>query len=260
MTAVAATPARRISSLFWPTIATLLMTGFLVSLGAWQMHRLAWKTSLIDRVAARATTGPVPVPLEGEWAGLVPDDYAYRHVTFDGTYENNKEVKVFRPLPVARGPIAGVGYLVLTPFRLSSGGIVIVNRGFVPLEQAEPATRAAGQIEGPTTVTGLMREPEARNIFTPSDDPAQRTWYTRDPQSIGAALGVPAVAPFTVDADAKQASGGLPQGGETVLSFSNDHLSYALTWFGLALGLVGVYVVYAWRALTGWAKPTSTGP
>ena len=56
-------------------------------------------------------------------------------------------------------------------------------------------------------------------------------------------------APFVIDQDAGQAPGGLPQGGETVLEFPNSHLSYALTWFGLALALLSVFTTWAWRQI-----------
>ena len=104
-------------------------------------------------------------------------------------------------------------------------------------------------MQGTVTVTGLMREPEARNIFTPADDAAHNMWFTRDPAAIARVEGLDRAAPFTVDADVSAVPGGLPQGGETVLDIPNNHLSYALTWFGLALGLAGVFAVFAARRL-----------
>ena len=213
------------------------------------MRRLAWKEGLLATIAERTTAPPVPIPDEADWPTLKPDGYAYRHVTLTGTFEHGKEAHVFRPLEEARGPFHGIGDLVLTPLRLASGAHVIVNRGFVPMARLDPATRQAGQLAGTVTVTGLMREPEGRNLFTPKDDPARNSWFTRDPAGIAKAYGIPRVAPFTIDADASAVPGGLPQGGETVLDIPNNHLSYALTWFGLAGGLLGVFGAYAWRRL-----------
>ena len=228
-------------------MATLLALGLLVGLGVWQIERLAWKTELIRTIDSRVGAAPVALPPEAEWPTLRPADYGYRHVTLTGRFEHDREVHVFRPLGDAKGPFHGVGDLVLTPLRLDSGAHVIVNRGFVPVERLDPATRAAGQIEGPVTVTGLMREPESRNLFTPADDPAKAQWFTRDPAAIASAEHIGRAAPFTIDADASALPGGLPQGGETVLDVPNNHLSYAFTWFGLALGLLGVFTVYATR-------------
>ncbi|WP_342634227.1 SURF1 family protein [Lichenihabitans psoromatis] len=248
---------RRRPSLLWPTLSTLIALAILVALGVWQLERLAWKNGLVAMIAARTTAPPSPLPPEADWMRLAPNAYAYRHVTVEGRFEHDKEAHVFRPLSDPRGRYSGLGDLVLTPLRLASGAVVIVNRGFVPDNKVDPSTRVLGQIEGPVTVTGLMREPESRNAFTPADDPAHSLWFTRDPASIAQAFGLDRVAPFTIDQDASAIPGGLPQGGETVLSLPNDHLSYALTWFGLAFGLLLVYAVFVWRAL--FSAPVEPG-
>jgi surfeit locus 1 family protein len=237
--------------LLGPSLAFLAALLILVGLGVWQVRRLAWKTALLRTIAERTTASPVPLPRQADWSSLRPADYAYRHVVLTGTYEHDREAHVFRPLSpeTARGPYRGIGDLVLTPLRLADGGVVIVNRGFVPQDRVDPGTRTAGQIAGPVTVTGLMREPETRNLFTPADDPQHGLWFTRDPAGIAAFWHLDGVAPFTVDADAGAVPGGLPQGGETVLDIPNNHLSYALTWFGLAGGLCLVFIAFVWRRL-----------
>ena len=232
-----------------PSIATLLMASFLIGLGLWQIQRLAWKEGLIRAIDDRTTAAPVPLPRRASWVDLRPADYAYRHVSATGTFEHGLEIHVFRPLGESRGPLHGVGDLVLTPLRLADGGTVIVNRGFVPVDRLDPGTRPDGQVGGRVTVIGLMREPESRNLFTPNDDPARNQWFTRDPAAVAAFLRLDDAAPFTIDQDVSPIPGGLPQGGETVLDLPNNHLSYALTWFGLAAGLLGVYAVFAWRRL-----------
>ena len=246
-------PGGSLRGLLAPTIATLAALAILLGLGVWQIHRLAWKTELLATIAARTKAPPQPLPPEAEWSRLSASDYGYRHVTLSGTFDHAEEARVFRPLSRedARGPFSGIGDLVLTPLRLDDGSVVLVNRGFVPQDRIDPATRADGQVAGRVTITGLMREPESRNLFTPADNPQAGTWFTRDPGAIAAHWGLERVAPFTVDADASSVPGGLPQGGETVLVIPNNHLSYALTWFGLAIGLCGVFVAFAWRRLRG---------
>ena len=243
-------PARW-TSLIPPAVVALAVAAGLVSLGVWQLHRLAWKEALIRTVEERTVAPPVPLPPRADWAALKPADYEYRRVSATGTFDHAEEVHVYRPLVSARGPFHGVGDVVLTPLHLASGGTVIVNRGFVPNERLDPATRAAGQVRGPVTVTGLMRSPQERNGFTPADDTAKNQWFTADPGAVAKVYGIDDAAPFVVDEDAGQAPGGLPQGGETVLDFPNSHLQYALTWFGLALALVGVFGVWAWRQVRG---------
>lgn len=239
------------ASLVPPAIVALAVTAALVWLGLWQLQRLAWKEALIRTVSERTVAPPVALPARADWAALRPDDYEYRRVTATGRFDHADEVHVYRPLIEARGPYHGLGDLVLTPFRLESGGTVVVDRGFVPNEKLDPSSRTAGQVAGEVTLTGLMRSPQDRNSFTPADDVVRNQWFTVDPAAIARLFHIDDAAPFVIDADAGQSPGGLPQGGETVLDFPNNHLSYALTWFGLAAALVGVFTVWALRQVRG---------
>jgi surfeit locus 1 family protein len=245
MPAGTAAPGPGLRRLFWPGLLVLLAFAILVGLGTWQLQRLAWKQAILARIADRIAAAPVDLPPEADWPRLVPEDYEYRRVRLTGVFEHDKEALVFRPAGLGAASGAGPGYLVLTPLRLDSGARVIVDRGFVPLDRKQPESRAAGEIGGVVTITGLMRSPESRNLFTPADDPARGQWYTRDPSRIAAYFKLDRTAPFTVDADAGAAPGGWPVGGQTVIDIPNNHLSYALTWYGLAAALL---VVFALRA------------
>jgi surfeit locus 1 family protein len=236
----------RLARLFWPFVFACAAGAVLTGLGVWQLQRLAWKSGLIAQIEARAKAAPEPLPAMAEWPNLRPEAYEYRHVEVSGRYENDKEALIFR---ASGGGRREPGYLVLTPLRLSSGGYVIVNRGYVPAELKEVGARVAGDIEGETHVAGLMRQPEPRNLFTPADDPASGHYFTRDPGLIAAHFGLAQAAPFSIDADDAPIPGGWPKGGATELAFQNNHLSYALTWFGLALALLGVFAAYAWREI-----------
>ena len=132
---------------------------------------------------------------------------------------------------------------------------MIVNRGFVPTELRDPAARPQSQPTGEATVTGLVRAPQARAWFTPEDVPSQNRWFTRDPSSIAAAKGLDRTAPFYVEADAAPNPGGWPRGGQTRPDLPNSHLQYALTWYGLALALAGVFGAFAWRRLGRPGEP-----
>lgn len=228
-------------------LASALAGAILLSgLGVWQLQRLEWKEALMARIAARRDAPPTPLPPPAEWAGLEPDDYDYRRVTLRGVFDHGKESYLFRAS--ATGSAGdGPGYEVVTPLRLDGGGVVFVNRGFVPAEKKDPATRAAGRIAGETTLYGLMRRPEARNWFTPADEPEKNLWFTRDPAALSAHWGLSGVAPFSIDADAAENPGGWPKGGATVLKIPNNHLSYALTWFALAATLAAMTAVFIVR-------------
>jgi len=222
------------------------MCAFLCGLGIWQMERLHWKEGLIHEVASRTTQPAIAAPPESAWPNLTQNDLEYSHWLVSGHFDNSKEVRVFANLPDAKGPARGVGYWIVTPLIREDGSTILINRGFVPEINKDPVSRSAGQIEGPVTIAGLARWTEDRNPFTPADNPATGDWFTRDIQGIAAAEHLNRVAPFLIDAEAS-APGGLPQGGETLLSFPNNHFQYALTWFGLAIGLLGVYATMAWR-------------
>lgn len=218
-------------------LACLVAFAILIGLGTWQMQRLHWKEGLIAEIQARTNAAAVSVPPSSEWPGLDLAAWEYRPVTLTGRFRNGEEAYVFTVLSETHGPYGGPGYWVLTPFELSDGGgTVIVNRGFVPEASRDPSTRKAGQIEGEVTIKGLLRAPEPRNLFTPDDEPAKHVFYVRDAAPVAAAYGIAGAAPFTVDA-VDSPEGGLPEGGESRISFPNNHFGYAMTWYGLAGGL-----------------------
>lgn len=242
----AAAPRRRLLPV---ALAALAAFGVLVGLGVWQLQRLAWKESLIAQVEARIHRAPVPLPPEVDWAQI---DFArdeYRRVTVQGRFRHDLEVQVYALVDQEPDGSGGPGYWVVTPLGLGDGSFVLVNRGFVPLDRKAPSTREDGQVEGVVTVTGLLRLPEEAGLFTPANDAAGDSWYVRDPEAIGSAKGLVRVAPFLIDADATPNPGGLPRGGLTRIVFPNRHLEYALTWFGLAASLLGVFAAYAWGRL-----------
>jgi surfeit locus 1 family protein len=227
-------------------IAAVIGIGFLSGLGAWQLRRLAWKENLLAQIAARRDATPAPLPPRDAWPTLKPEDYDYRRVILRGTFDHARESYLFRAS--ADGAAGGApGYEVVTPLMLDGGGAVFVNRGFVPEEKKPPAARPEGQIAGAVEITGLMRRPESRNLFTPADEPEKNLWFTRDPAALAAHWGLAGAAPFTVDAGPAENPGGWPRGGATVLNIPNNHLSYALTWFALAATLAGVAAVYVLR-------------
>jgi surfeit locus 1 family protein len=231
-----------------PAIATLVVIAILCGLGVWQVQRLAWKENLIAAVTSRMSAAPVPAPSPGAFAERDPSTVEYQQVAVSGHYLNDREAHVIYSLTEPKGPVGGVGYMVMTPFQTDDGWIVYVNRGFVPAAKADPSTRPQGLVEGETTVTGVVRLPADRSWFMPGDNPAKNEWFSRDPALYAAAYPLPSanVAPYIIDAVYDPSlPGGLPQGGETVVDFPNNHLGYAITWFGLAACAAAVFVAFA---------------
>ncbi len=151
-------------------------------------------------------------------------------------------------------PSLGPGYWVMTPLVLSDGTAILINRGFVPTDKRDPATRAAGQLSDPVTITGLMRMTEPKGSLLQSNDPAAARWYSRDVAAIAADKHIANAAPYFIDADATPNPGGLPVGGLTRVVFPNNHLVYAITWFGLALMVAGL-LAFVIRSETRASKP-----
>jgi surfeit locus 1 family protein len=238
-------------SLILPGLAALVALAILIGLGTWQLQRRAWKEDLIAQIAARAYGEPGAIVPETDWAAWRADQDEFRKVRVTGTFLHQFEAPVYGLAPGERQGAPLQGYYLITPLKLATGAIVMVNRGFVPTDLRDPARRPESLPSGEVTITGLVRAPEARNSFTPDDDPARNQWFARDPQAIAAAHNLERVAPFLIDADGSPNPGGWPRGGQTPLTLPNNHLQYAATWFGIALTLIGVFAAFAWRRLQG---------
>lgn len=216
------------------TLVMAAMLAILVSLGVWQVNRLHWKLGLIAQVNRNLTLPPVSL----DTALAMGKNAEYRRVALTGRYDHAKEAYVY-------GIVGGTPvYHVITPLQALDSRVLLVDRGIVPDELRGPAKRRAGQVEGLQHIIGVWRTPDPPGTFTPKPDAAHRIWYSRDVMAIAAIDHVKLAAPVMVEADATPNPGGWPKGGQTVVTFRNEHLSYAVTWFGLAATLVGVYIAF----------------
>ncbi|KWV60708.1 surfeit locus 1 family protein [Bradyrhizobium macuxiense] len=228
----------------------MLGVALLTALGVWQIERRTWKLALIERVEQRIHAAPAGLPAPSSWPAVTAAGDEYRRVTVTGTFLNADETLVRAVTD------DGPGFWVLTPLRTADGTTVLVNRGFVPADRRDPATRREGDPRGMATVTGLLRMSEPKGGFLRSNDPAAGRWYSRDVAAIAATHGLSQVAPFFVDADATANPGGYPVGGLTVVRFHNSHLIYALTWFTLAFMLAAALL----RAVRGRGRTAGSDP
>ena len=205
-------------------LAFLGVAGF-IALGIWQLERRVWKLALIEHVEQRVHAAPVAAPGPTEWRSLTAENAEYQRVTVTGRFLDDRDTRVQAVTAL------GGGFWVMTPFRTNQGFVVLVNRGFVPLEQ-----RHLAENSGEVTLTGLLRMSEPKGGFLRANDPAADRWYSRDVAAISQARGLTATAPYFIDADASDATvASTPVAGLTVITFHNSHLLYAITWFTLAL-------------------------
>ena len=216
--------------------AALVAAIAFAALGVWQIERRAWKHELVAAVDARLHAAPVAAPGPDRWDAVNAKNDAYRRVTASGTFRHDRETLIQAVTE------RGAGFWVVTPLE-TPGFTLLVNRGFVPKERREAKARAAGNVAGPVTVTGLLRITEPGGAFLRSNDPAADRWFSRDVAAIAKARGLGRTAPYFVDADAAPNPGGYPVGGLTVVRFRDHHLVYALTWFALS----ALSLFFAWR-------------
>jgi surfeit locus 1 family protein len=236
------------SGLLKLTVATLLGLALLIGLGMWQLQRLEWKEGIIARIEARTERKPMSlqqaIALTREGGNT-----AYYPVQAEGRFHHSRERYLY-----AMSLDGEPGWHVITPLETVDGTFVLVDRGFVPEALRDPSSRRLGQIEEVVTVTGLVRTPEEQSAFIPDNDDEANQWFSRDLPAMARSMfpgGTVQVAPFFLEAGPSEVPGGWPEGGQTRLKLDNNHLQYAITWFGLALCLVVIYGVYVWGAYRG---------
>ena len=242
----------RLRSLVAPSLAALVCLAILLGLGFWQLARKGVKEALIARIVERSHVEPPAAPPPFDAWDARADEFGRVRVT--GTFLHDRETLVHGLAPGEPGR-ALQGFYVLTPLRRDDGTTILINRGFVPTELKDPKNRAAGQVAGQATVTGMLRASETRGLFVPESDPKRDAWFTRDIPGIAAARGLTEVAPYLIEADATPNPGGWPRGGQLRVDLPNNHLQYAFTWFGIAACLIGVFSVFAWRRFHDPAEP-----
>lgn len=228
------------------TIAVASALAILITLGVWQLERRQWKLDLI-RQTERLTASPA-IPFDEALARVASgENMEYARVYIEGVYAHDLEARVFGTLDGAPG------VYVFTPLDAPAAGggrrFVYINRGFAPQAASDPGKRADGAPQGEVAVKGLLRAaenpPSIARLVRPVDQPEDNLWFARDPLRLAAHQGIETV-PWYIDSSGEENPGApWPKGGTTRIEFSNRHLEYALTWFGLAAALVGVYLAFS---------------
>jgi surfeit locus 1 family protein len=229
---------RRFHLQLWPTIVTIVGLMVLASLGTWQMRRLAWKEDLIAQIETRITAPPVELAQGADLAAL-----NYRHVTARGTYLHDAAF-AFGVEASGNEP----GARLATPFRLEDGRVILVGRGWLPESLLPPNVPNGLEPEGIITVTGIGRSrvDAQSNAMTPANQPERRRWFSWDVPAMARATGLP-LEPFEIVLERSEGPAGLPKANAFRPGIANNHLGYAITWYGLAAGLLAVYLVFSFQ-------------
>ena len=227
--------------LFWLTVVTAPALVTLILLGSWQLQRLQWKNNLINQFEARIAAPAVSPPS----VESVSPKNEFARLALVGEFRHDWEIYL-----TGRTYEGNAGFHVVTPFLLVDGRTILINRGWVPESYRDRSTREFSLVTGQATVDAILRLPAKKGYFVPENDPDAGFWFTLVPSQIVDFVGIPAPAITGYYADALRTSGvmKLPIGAKTELNLRNAHLSYAMTWYGIALALVGVYGAYHYQA------------
>lgn len=222
----------------WPVLlAAAAGLVILLGLGTWQVQRLAWKEALLAQLAANAAAAPVDLATAAARAAE-GGNAEFLKLQFRATYLPDRSMALISTFD--RGP----GWTIITPAITGDGRLVLVDRGRVPAGRQTDVPPPAGEVE----LTGILRRHNGhRGYFDPDNDPASATWYWWDvPAMIAAAKPAADVeaVPFVVQLVRVPGDTTLPQPDEPRATLRNNHLGYAITWFGLAAALVVVTAAY----------------
>jgi surfeit locus 1 family protein len=235
-------PARRSrTGLAVPSLFALTAFATFIALGTWQIQRKVWKESLIDALERRLSAAPAALPPRELWTKLDPVDDEFRRVKFSAAFVPGAEALVYASGSALRSDVSGPGYWVFAPARVPSIGLVVINRGFVPEGRQVPGSRSAGEVSGQVEMIGAMRWPEPRGLFAPTDNPPGNLWFVRDQTAMANAKGWGEVAPFFIELESPLPPGGLPHPEALKVNLRNEHLQYAVTWYGLAAVVVVMF-------------------
>ena len=229
-------PARK---LIGPALMTAVMFLALIGLGTWQVRRLAWKEAILAQIARAEAAPPIPLPATPDAA--VPEPFTKVAVT--GTLMHDKSALYGAEVRDTRaGP--DLGALLIEPLQRAGALPLLVARGWVPLKRGAPVAMPQGTV----TIAGYVHPADKPGLFSAQGDVAGRHFYTLDPAAIGAALGLDRVAPFILIALGPPPAEGLPVPAEHLPRPPNNHLQYAITWYGLAAALLVIFTVWARKA------------
>jgi cytochrome oxidase assembly protein ShyY1 len=234
-------------------IVTLAMVVTCLGLGIWQLQRRVEKHALIAALNERLAAAPGALPAQAQWNALTPAKDEFRRVSFTATYARLPDVMVYSSGSAVRDDISGPGTWAFLPAQ-TDGAIVAINTGFVQntMQDRAQQDRAAGRLVTgqPVKLTGYLRFPEAAGTLTPSENIDKRLWFTRDHLAMARALGWgeggKTIAPFYLDLESPVPESGIPKPGPLKVHLKDDHMQYAITWFGLAAAMMIAFGVW-WR-------------
>lgn len=235
-------------SLLLPGVVAVAAFATLIGLGVWQLERKAWKENLIATLAERMAVAPSPLSPRTEWQILTAAADEFRRVRLRVELDPRREARVYSGGAGLRDDVKAPGYFAFAPARLDDGTTVVVNRGHVDKPNPDASLKPIAVPVKAVEVVGALRWPEPPGWFVTPYSERQDLWFIRDHRAMAQRYGWGEVAPFYIEMESPAPPGGVPRPGQLTVKLRNDHLGYALTWFGLAAVLVAVFGFWAFRS------------
>ena len=223
--------------LLWPSIFSVIIFAILFSFGTWQVKRLFWKEALIERYTIQSQSNPIKNPSK-----LDSSINEFKSVEFTGSFLHKNEIYI-----TGKTYEGNAGFHVITPFELNNNKIILINRGWVSEGYRNPEKRKFSLVEGQILIKGIIRYPQKKGYFVPENDGKNGFWFTIKPNEIINFLNLTpnkVINNYYIDALRQGEKLTLPIGVTGKPKLRNQHLSYAVTWYGLALSLLFVYFSY----------------
>ncbi|TAE82076.1 MAG: SURF1 family protein [Alphaproteobacteria bacterium] len=218
----------------------ILASTLLFGLCIWQMQRLQWKLGLIERISQGQIHEPLAALPSND--DLMRKDYGFARIYVTGEFLHDQEIHL-----APRYYHSQLGYHILTPFRMTDGRIILLNRGWVMADHKDVSHRLEGQTQGMHHFVIMLRTDPDRNYFTPHHDPKKNIWFWRDRAAISKHLGLELVP---VDADILYGARThtAPIASDGLITLRNDHLGYALTWLLVGISGIVIFIIFHWRS------------
>jgi surfeit locus 1 family protein len=233
-------PARQKGPGVVSAVLVLICLAILIGLGVWQLQRLKWKEGLLARIHALQAAPARPLETVLRASG----DLDFVRVSFDcPDLERRPMLRLFAVLD-------GVaGYRLITACPITGGlySSVLVDRGFAPQDSAQAAMQPGRAVLPPGPVIGILRKGDRPTFVTPANRVAENLWYSRDVVAMARQLHVVSPAPVYLMVEKPAPVGPGPVPAPVPANIPNRHFEYALTWFGLAAALIGVYAAMLLR-------------
>lgn len=224
--------------ILWPTLFTIISFLVLISLGTWQVYRLVWKNSLISNYLYKFNNEIIKYNKNFSFN----DDFEYRRINIEGKFINEKEILI-----IGKTFEGNAGFHLITPILTTENKVLLINRGWINEKLKLRSSRSFDISTENITIDGIIRKPQKKGYFVPENDPIGNFWFTIKPIQIEKALKLKNFdleKKFYVDVIRKKGKLVLPIGVSGNPNFRNQHLTYAITWYSLAITLFIIYFLF----------------